>query len=107
MTDHNFYILVSEAVEENDRDVFVSDGALSQACDGLELEEAATLCGKIWDAVHIPFSEIRARMALTQVAMAERLCVPRRTLENWEYRNNCPLYIRIMIFRLWLGLLFR
>lgn len=31
------------------------------------------------------------------------MCVSRRTYENWEYRD-CPIYVRVLIARLWNGL---
>lgn len=103
MTDHQFYVLVGEARNYSDKDAFVSDAMLSTAFpEDQDMEEAASLCGKIWDAVNLPISEMRKRMGITQERMAERLCVSRRTYENWEYRN-CPVYIRIFIYRTWIG----
>lgn len=105
MTDHQFYTLVGEAKEYPDRDAFVSDAALSPAfSDSEPQDEIIEMLRKLWDAVHVPFSEIRKSLGLTQAAMAERICAPKRTIENWECRDNCPLPIRVMIFRLWLGL---
>ena len=104
MTDHLRYILVGEAQNETDRDAFVSDWALSSMWgEDADLDKAANQCGKAWDAVHKPMAEIRASMGLTQVQMAERLCVSRRTYENWEYRE-CPVYVRVLIARVWGGL---
>lgn len=104
MTDKQRYILVSEAQADLNRDAFVSDWALSSMWGGsADLAKTAEQCGKAWDAVHKPMSEIRAEMGLTQVQMAERLCVSRRTYENWEYRD-CPIYVRVLIARIWCGL---
>lgn len=105
MTDKQVYILSGEANNYKDRDAFVSDATLSSIWgdDGKEIS-TADQCGILWDAVNLPFSELRARMGLTQAQMSERLCVPRRTLENWEYRGTCPVYIRILIARVWFGL---
>lgn len=107
MTDKQIYTLAGEASNYTDRDAFVSDMALSSVW-GNDFEEISPYrvkqCGILWDAVNLPFSELRARMNLTQAQMAERLCVPRRTLENWEYRGTCPVYIRILIARVWFGL---
>lgn len=107
MTDKQVYILAGEANNYKDRDAFVSDSTLSSIWgdEGKEISTAIIdQCGILWDAVNLPFSELRARMGLTQAQMAERLCVPRRTLENWEYRGTCPVYIRILIARVWFGL---
>nr|DAK99151.1 MAG TPA: helix-turn-helix domain protein [Caudoviricetes sp.] len=105
MTDRQRNILVGDAKNNNDRDSFVSDWALSSIWgDDADISKAAEQCGKIWDAVHKPMGEIRASMGLTQAQMAERLCVPKRTLENWEYKGTCPVYVRILIARVWMGL---
>lgn len=105
MTDHQMFVLVGEAMNYSDRDAFVSDAALSSAWpEDQDIEKASAFCGQIWDAINLPISEIRKRMGLTQVQMAERLCVPRRTLENWEYRGTCPIYIKLLIYRVWFGL---
>lgn len=107
MTDKQIYMMTGEASNYTDRDSFVSDMALSSVW-GNDLEEISPdrvkQCSILWDSVNLPFSELRARMGLTQAQMAERLCVPRRTLENWEYRGTCPVYIRILIARVWFGL---
>ena len=104
MTDHQIYVLVGEAEKYRDRDAFVSDATMSHQMEHLDIPEAAEKAGIIWDAVNLPFSALRSSMNLTQAQMAERLCAPRRTVENWEYRNTCPVYIRLLIARVWLGL---
>ena len=105
MTDHQRYILVGEAQSDTDRETFVSDWALSSMWgDDADIAKIAEQCGKIWDAIHKPMGEIRASMGLTQTQMAERLCVSKRTLENWEYKGTCPVYVRILIARVWMGL---
>lgn len=107
MTDKQIYMMAGEASNYTDRDAFVSDMALSSVWEddlGEIPPDRVEQCGILWDAVKLPFSELRARMGLTQAQMAERLCVSRRTLENWEYRGTCPVYIRILIARVWFGL---
>lgn len=104
MTDKQRYILVSEAQSDADRDTFVSDWALSSMWgEDADFAHIADQCGKAWDAVHKPMVEIRAAMGLSQLQIAERLCVSRRTYENWEYRD-CPVYVRVLIARIWGGL---
>lgn len=108
MTDKRVYELVGEATRYSDRDAFVSDAALSECQDLPASEdipaEIVEQCGLIWDAVNVPFVQLREKMGLTQAQMAMRLCVSKRTLENWEYRNNCPVHIRVLIFRAFFGL---
>lgn len=33
----------------------------------------------------------------TQKELAEYTGVPVRTIENWAYRNNCPIYLKTLI----------
>ena len=105
MTDHAIYTLAGEAQNYDDREAFCSDGALSSCFpEDQDMGEAYKMCGIIWDAINKPIAEIRRAMGLTQAQMAERLCVPKRTLENWEYKGTCPVYVRILIARVWMGL---
>lgn len=107
MTDKQIYILAGEAANYTDRDAFVSDAALSSIFgdnDALPTPSIISQCGIIWDAVNLPFHDLRAQMGLTQIQLSERLCAPRRTVENWEYRDTCPVYIRLLIARVWFGL---
>lgn len=34
---------------------------------------------------------------LTQMELAEYTGVPVRTIENWAYRNNCPIYMKTLL----------
>lgn len=106
MTDKQINILYVEAYNYSDRDAFISDAAQSSIFGDAEEVSSVIIeqCGILWDAVNLPFSELRRLMGLTQIQMSERLCVSRRTLENWEYRGTCPVYIRILIARVWFGL---
>lgn len=111
MTDHQFYILLGEALVSKDRDIYISEFATSSMFDpdpdGPEpdYEALVELLGNIWDVTHMTVAEIRATTGLTQARFAERFCVPRRTLQNWELRG-CPVYVRLMMAEL-LGLLRR
>lgn len=106
MTDEQIYILAGECQNYSDRDAFVSDAVLSSIWgeDAEPTHDVIGKCGTLWDAVNLPFADIRKKLGLTQAQMAKRLCAPRRTVENWEYRDTCPVYIRILIARVWLGL---
>ena len=93
LPDNLFFVLVMEAAKDQDRDRYVSDWSLSSIWD--DREEMDTIpknriemVGKIWDAVHMPFSKIRKASGLTKTAFAARYCIKKRNIENWEYGNR-------------------
>lgn len=92
------------ALESTERDAFVSDWSLSSiwdnAAEGDALISRAELCGRIWDLAHMTIADIRHTTGLSQSAFAERFCIPRFTVINWEQRGGCAPYIRLMLARL-------
>lgn len=89
---HDFYILFSAASSEQDRDRYISEWSSSsifypgENVPDINADDLADALGNIWDVAHLSTRDIRQHLGLTQVAFAERFCVPRRTVENWEYR---------------------
>lgn len=107
MNDKQRMICVSEALNYADRDEYVSDLALSSIWgDDADIPpERIEALGALWDAAHRSVREIAAAAGLSHRKMAERFCVPYRTVENWcSGVNDCPVYTRIMMQQL-LGLL--
>lgn len=101
MNDKNFYILFGEAINDPDRDTFVSDWATSSLWgEDADLIRTAEICGAVWDLAHLTVTDIRAHTGLTQAAFATRFCIPLRTVQNWESRGGCPAYVRLMLARL-------
>ena len=102
MTNKQFYELWAAAQEDGNRDAFVSDWSLSSLFldpEDPDQEPSAELIeqiGKIWDVAHMTVKDLRAVTGLSQVAFAQRFCVPRRTIENWE-KGSCPDYTRLML----------
>lgn len=102
MTDKQFSTLFSGALEDQDRDMYVSDWALSDIwgdSEGADIpDDRIQSLGSLWDVAHITIREIRAATGLSQVAFAQRFCIPRRTVENWESgASACPDYLRILL----------
>ncbi len=102
MTDFQFNVLWAEALASADRDAFVSDAALSSiwgdAPDAAIPDDRLQQLGQLWDAAHLTVKEIRAATGLSQAAFAQRFCIPRRTVENWESgTNTCPVYVRLLL----------
>ena len=105
MTDKQFNTAFSDALTAPDRDAFVSDWALSTIFTGAEeapVDPAlAEELGEVWDVAHLSVADIRAATGLSQRAFAERHCIPRRSLENWEtagtQARSCPAYVRLLL----------
>ena len=102
MTNKQFCEVWADAQTAEDRGTYVSDWSTSSLFVDPE-DEAAEIdpalveqLGQIWDVAHMTMAEIRATTGMTQAAWAERLCCPKRTVENWEYRC-CPSHIKLMI----------
>lgn len=105
MTDAQFSLLFSSALESADRDTFVSDWALSSVWEDREDDgippERIDQIGAIWDVAHMTIRQIRAYTGLTQAAFSARFCIPKRTIGNWETGvNECPAYVRLMLAQL-------
>lgn len=104
MTDIIFAAAWAEALSGayTDRDAYISDLALSSIWgdpEGAELPQARidALCS-IWDTAHLSIRDIRAASGLSQAAFARRLCIPKRSIEDWERgARTCPDYLRLLL----------
>lgn len=111
MTDKQFMTCVSEAANYTDRDAYISDLCLSSMWgDAAEAEipaERIDALGDIWDACHRSIKEIADLAGLSRRKLAERFCIPYRTVEDWSAsRRESPIYTRLMMQEC-LGLLTR
>lgn len=104
MTDKVFAAAWAEAISGAyaDRDAYVSDLALSSIWgDGEDTEIPADrldTLGRIWDAAHMSIKDIRTASGLSRTAFAEHLCIPYRTVQDWELgARACPGYLRLLI----------
>lgn len=102
MTDKQFSFLWAEALTSTDRAAYISDVALSSvwgdAPDAEIPDDRLQQLGQLWDAAHLTVKAIRAATGLSQAAFAQRFCIPRRTVENWESgTNTCPVYVRLLL----------
>ena len=102
MTNKQFHICVGEATCYSDRDAYISDIALSSIWGDNESNEIpperiADL-GSIWDACHRSVKDIASAAGLSQRKLAERFCIPYRTVEDWcAGKRECNIYIRLMM----------
>lgn len=102
MTINQYNFCVKEAVEGLDRDTYISDLALSSiwgnAEDAAVPADRIEQLGNIWDACGRTVKDIAAAAGLSQRKLAERFCIPYRTMENWGAGSReCPLYLRLMM----------
>lgn len=100
MNDKQFSTLYGDALTSTDRDVYTSDWALSSLweSDGSVTPERIAQLGALWDAAHLTVKDIRHHTGLSQVAFAQRFCIPRRTVEDWESgKGNCAPYLRLLL----------
>ena len=102
MTDKQRSLCVSEAQTYTDREAYISDLALSSIWGddpGAEIPaERIDQLGNIFDAANRSVSEIAKAAGMSQRKLAERFCIPYRTVENWcGGQRECPFYLRLMM----------
>lgn len=102
MTDRQYSTCTAEAQNYTDREVYISDMALSSMwVDGPEEDipqARVEQLGRIYDAVHRSVKDIAAAAGISAREMAARFCIPQRTMENWCMGvNKCPLYTRLLL----------
>lgn len=100
--DSVFAQLWGESLTTRDRDTYVSDWALSSIWeDDPESEipqERIEYLTMIWDAAHMSVKDICKAAGLTQAGLAQRFCIPKRTVEDWcRGVAKCADYIRLMM----------
>lgn len=102
MTDKQLMVCIQEAYNYRDRDAYVSDMATSSMWgDAPDAEIPAARIdrlGGIYDAVHRSVPEIAKAAGMPNRKLADRFCIPYRTMENWcGGQRSCPDYVRLMI----------
>lgn len=107
---HDFYTLFGAATKEQDRGRYIAEWSSSSILypdadsPDINADDLAEALENIWDVAHLTTRDIRQHLGLTQVAFAERFCIPRRTVENWEYKDKNPTYYILALAEL-VGLL--
>lgn len=102
MTYKQYNFCVAEAANYDDLDAYISDVALSTIWDDtpdapIPPERLENL-RSIYTAATRTVREVVAAAGMTQAAVTVRLCIPRRTLQDWcRGVRECPLYTRLMM----------
>ena len=109
MTNSQYRACIAEVANYTDPDAYVSDLALSEiwadAEDAPIPDERVEALRKLWDAYHRTVGQIAAAAGLSSRKLAERFCIPYRTMEDWTAgRREPPLHVRLMMQEI-LGLL--
>lgn len=102
MTNKQFLLCVSECGNYLSREEYVSDLAQSSMWDDapetLIPQERLEALEKIWDAVNRNIKDIASESGMSQRKLAERFCIPYRTMEDWcAEKRECKLYDRLMM----------
>ena len=103
---NDFYTLFGAATKEQDRGRYIAEWSSSsifypgENVPDINADDLADALGNIWDVAHLTARDIRQHLGLTQAAFAERFCVPRRTVEGWEYGHAAPRYIVLALAEL-------
>lgn len=102
MTINQYRSCIAKVLAYADRDAYISDLALSEiwgdAPEDPIPDPRLTALGLIWDAAHRTVPETAKAAGLSNRALAERFCIPYRTVEDWAAeRREPPLYVRLMM----------
>lgn len=102
ITDIMLSTLWADALTVEDRDAYISDWALSSIWEDPEdapiPAERIENLGRIWDVVHMDMRDICKAADLTQTALAQKFCIPMRTVSDWcRGLRTPPDYVRLLI----------
>lgn len=102
MTATQFNFCVQEALNFTDPDAYVSELALSDiwgdAPDATIPQKRLDDLRQIYAAVNRNVRDIAAAVEISHRKLAERFCVPYRTMESWcSGDRQCALYVRLMM----------
>ncbi len=93
---------VSESLNYEDRDAYISGMALSSIWGDSEDADIPTdrvsELGRIWDRTHRDIRGIRDASGMTFRDLAQRFCIPSRTMDSWSMgERKPPLYTLLMM----------
>lgn len=102
MTINLYRTAVAEAANYTDQDAYISDLALSTIWGDPEdadiPADRVDQLGQIWDACHRTVKEIAAGAGMSCRQLADRFCIPQRTIEGWYMgKRKAPPYILLMM----------
>ncbi len=104
MTDEIFFGLWQDALEQPDRDIYISKYSYPDwfNYNGINMSKNETIAilENIHHAAHMTVKDIISLAGLTQHAFSTKFCIPLRTIENWvSQKGKCPDYLRLLFCR--------
>lgn len=102
MTINQYRTAITEAANYTDRDAYISDLATSTIWgdpdDADVPADRLDQLEQIWDARHRTIKEIAADAGMSCRQLADRFCIPQRTIEAWCMgERKSPAYVSMMI----------
>lgn len=103
------YSEMIRSADELPFDLFRSRWLLMPECDSIlgfdasNLDHSAEVLRTVYDEINLPIQSLRAASGLSQRRFADLFAIPFRTVQNWEARGGCPIYLRLL-FRPHIGL---
>lgn len=65
--------------------------------DPTDLGRTKAVLVQLHERITRPLADIRKAAGLSQQKLADRFAIPVATVRNWEQRDCCPIYIRLMM----------
>lgn len=90
------------SADEQPFELFLGRWLLMPDCSSIEgfdetdLDLSSEVLKRVYDVVNRTVDEIREKANMSQSEFANRFAIPLRTLQNWEYRGGCPVYLRLL-----------
>ena len=65
--------------------------------DPADLDRTKAVLVQLHERITRPLADIRKAAGLSQQKLADRFAIPVATVRNWEQRDCCPIYMRLMM----------
>lgn len=100
-----FSELYREAFECEALDMYIAELGWQDWMDKYDdVEDVVKDLAKIYEMAHRSVRDVREEYGFSRAAFARAYHVPLRTVEDWEYKNTIPSYVKSLIcYALFIG----
>lgn len=97
------YAEIIRSADEMPADLFAARWMLmpeAESIPGLDpadLDKSKTTLASLHNRITRPLADIRKKAGISQQKLADRFAIPVATVRNWEQRDCCPIYMRLMM----------
>lgn len=97
------YAEIIRSADEMPVDLFASRWRLMPEAESIpgidpaDLDKAKEVLVQLHGRITRPLADIRKAAGLSQQKLADRFAIPVATVRNWEQRDCCPIYMRLMM----------